>query len=895
MLEIVQDCFEEQNSTETLFHSTPKKKDIHSQSSGKEASHSKSVPVSSRWKEASLQVSAEPSEAAGGSVQANGIHHTILPTDVVSKSTPDSNRVSSEKTNGRHSAPDDDFYLSVGPLEVLSDAKTSVLQNVTSSVGQKRANSVLNSVDMQSSNTGVSVKIRKRLTFDDKVILDKAEIENDVTKVEDKISEGQEGTSSEISQKRDSLNYETQPQSKKSFSKLYLETVKRKNESSFIVRHASAVPPLSFPPNDMKLLEDEFIIDETERSFQSKPWVTIPRKGRHLRSQVQSPENMSTPQNKKSSKKPHSMSAETLINDTQSHKAPPEEKCQISVEESLGTSCSNELENDRRSTEKKMHSENAKKTSRRKRTIKQKQRRVSTSTVVEEQLKTGQGKNESRNMPNIGQDKLQGNSKRNMEACEEVRNEPIPKKRVPPDENKRKTYTQEDKEKSGKKSFSHGSKNKFMPKEVTLTVRRSCRLSQHPRDWWVVEQEEGPNNRNSRENESPVVYHNREKRTKKNHLSKNTGKKPFPSKRQKTESNSRVQKSVNVKSSGRTVSGGDEISTSQSEPLENNRTYPTQKTIDISGPTGGYKYHRTSQNVNLKSHTGEYTSKTLMESNLDSEEPKNLIWEESGPSRFKDYVMSVSNNSEKSDEKDQERLDDLSIAEDLRIKNSNLSSNGNIHHKLVLPSNSPSVRRTKRIRFKPLEYWRGERIDYQESSAGGFVPGIISPTPVADKIRAKRNLNKVNKKVNRKRIRSDNHKKNRLVLNLDIPLGNPFQTTLAKDPETREIVPMDLIRPRDTYQFFVEQHGLKVFKTLDTAFFSTGKLVLGPHEEKGKQHVGQDILIFYVDFGDLLCTLHETPYMITTGDSFYIPPGNHYNIKNLLHVESSLLFTQIKR
>lgn len=54
---------------------------------------------------------------------------------------------------------------------------------------------------------------------------------------------------------------------------------------------------------------------------------------------------------------------------------------------------------------------------------------------------------------------------------------------------------------------------------------------------------------------------------------------------------------------------------------------------------------------------------------------------------------------------------------------------------------------------------------------------------------------------------------------------------------------LDLIRPRDTYQFFVEQHGLKVFKTLDTAVFSTGKLILGPYEEKGKQHVGQDILV----------------------------------------------------
>lgn len=54
---------------------------------------------------------------------------------------------------------------------------------------------------------------------------------------------------------------------------------------------------------------------------------------------------------------------------------------------------------------------------------------------------------------------------------------------------------------------------------------------------------------------------------------------------------------------------------------------------------------------------------------------------------------------------------------------------------------------------------------------------------------------------------------------------------------------LDLIRPRDTYQFFVEQHGLKVFKTLDTSVFSTGKLILGPYEEKGKQHVGQDILV----------------------------------------------------
>lgn len=54
---------------------------------------------------------------------------------------------------------------------------------------------------------------------------------------------------------------------------------------------------------------------------------------------------------------------------------------------------------------------------------------------------------------------------------------------------------------------------------------------------------------------------------------------------------------------------------------------------------------------------------------------------------------------------------------------------------------------------------------------------------------------------------------------------------------------IDLVRPRDTYQFLVEHGELTVFKTLDTPYFSTGKLVIGPHQEKGKQHVGSDILV----------------------------------------------------
>nr|XP_020006743.1 centromere protein C [Castor canadensis]XP_020006744.1 centromere protein C [Castor canadensis] len=298
----------------------------------------------------------------------------------------------------------------------------------------------------------------------------------------------------------------------------------------------------------------------------------------------------------------------------------------------------------------------------------------------------------------------------------------------------------------------------------------------------------------------------------------------------------------------------------------------------------------TAQNVHLKSRTSDYTCKTPTVSNLDSGSPKVSVLEESGPSRLKSYLMSGKNNSDVDDEV-KESLDGSTV------KRSKMAPDKKIHHKLVLPSNTPNVRRSKRVRLKPLEYWRGERIDYQEKSSGGVViGGILSPVTVSSKRKAKGNMRKVNKIANRKRICLDNdERKNRLVVNMDIPLGDPLQPTQVKDPETREIILMDLVRPRDTYQFFVEHGKLKVYKTLDTPFFSTGTLILGPFEEKGKQHVGQDILVFYVNFGDLLCTLHETTYIITTGDSFYVPSGNYYNIKNLLNKESVLLFTQIKR
>ncbi|XP_022417392.1 centromere protein C isoform X2 [Delphinapterus leucas] len=871
ILEILLDCFEEKslasdfstNSTKSVLYSTPKIKDICVQSPSKETqcqkSHPKSGTVSSRKKEAPLQLIVEPSEAVNKSVQAHEVHQEILATDVHSNNTSDSRKMSSKKLKDHHNEADEEFYLSIGLPSDLLDAKASSLQKTIPSVAQKRETYTSeNSVNMLPSSTEISHKTKKRLNFEDKDDLKKVEVTNKVSEIEDKVSEGpQERKQLGTSQKRiQDSECEDQPQARKSFSTLFLETVKRKGESSSVVRHIATAPPHLSPANNMKLLEDEFIIDESDKSFANQPWITIPRKTGPLKQCTVSPaESTVLLQRKKSREKHDSVSSTSLKSGKHPGKAHPVEKSQSSEQKILGGSCAltDEMENNCKSSKYEMYSENAKKSSGNKRTIKQKRGTKFKASVVEEQVDMEQSKGSKKGSTN-----------------------------VPHAENQKK-----DKEHK-KKRFSDGSKkNKIVPEELTSTVTRSRRISRRPSNWWVVKSEQSPFSSNSSVRSELSLYHNSKQKPaeKTNQSSKNTGKKTIPFKRQKRadEGSSRTQKVLNAKDSG----------CSQNESLESGEADPAEKkNLNPSRGTGSSKNQDSmaAQNVHQKSQISGYTRKTRAESNLDSREPGTSVLEGSGPSRLKNYLTSGMNNSDVDDNEVQESLNDS------RVKRSDSTPENKVHRKLVLPSNTPNVRRTMRTRSKPLEYWRGERIDYQGRPSGGFViGGILSPDKVSSKRKAKGNLGRVNTIVNRKRICLDNdERKNKFVENLNVPLGDPLQPTRVKDPETREIILMDLVRPRDTYQFCVEHGELKVYKTLDTPFFSTGKLILGPHQEKGKQHVGLDTLIFYVNFGDLLCTLHETPYVITTGDSFYVPSGNYYNIRNLLNEESVLLFTQIK-
>ncbi|XP_010292090.1 PREDICTED: centromere protein C [Phaethon lepturus] len=227
------------------------------------------------------------------------------------------------------------------------------------------------------------------------------------------------------------------------------------------------------------------------------------------------------------------------------------------------------------------------------------------------------------------------------------------------------------------------------------------------------------------------------------------------------------------------------------------------------------------------------------------------------------------------------------ISEDLSYQIRDLLSDNIARQKIVMPSNTPNVRRTKRIRLRPLEYWRGERVNYTMRPSGGLViSGIVCPETEPHRKISRR---KGGHKQKRDETRSE------IPANLDQTLADTSKPTIVLDPVTNEEVLLECVNTESSHSCFFKDESVEIYKNLNTSAFATGRLILKPFKEKGHQFVHMDTIAFHVIHGKIIATLHKTSYYLTTGDYFYVPAGNGYNIRNLLNEESVLLFTQLKK
>ncbi|XP_041336014.1 centromere protein C [Pyrgilauda ruficollis] len=234
-------------------------------------------------------------------------------------------------------------------------------------------------------------------------------------------------------------------------------------------------------------------------------------------------------------------------------------------------------------------------------------------------------------------------------------------------------------------------------------------------------------------------------------------------------------------------------------------------------------------------------------------------------------------------------LDNISSdnSEDLNCKVRYLLSDEIPKHKIVMPSNTPNVRRTKRIRMRPLEYWRGERINYAMDPSGGLVmSGLVHPETESPR--------KSKRRKDSPKQKRDQTNREEIPVNLHHSLADASKPTIVLDPVTNNEVHRDCVNTADTHAYFFKDEAMEIQKSLNTSLFATGRLILKPYKEKGHQFVNMDTIAFHIIHGKVIVTLHNTSYCLTTGDCFYVPAGNGYNIRNLLNEESVLLFTQLK-
>ncbi|NXR65375.1 CENPC protein, partial [Rhadina sibilatrix] len=240
--------------------------------------------------------------------------------------------------------------------------------------------------------------------------------------------------------------------------------------------------------------------------------------------------------------------------------------------------------------------------------------------------------------------------------------------------------------------------------------------------------------------------------------------------------------------------------------------------------------------------------------------------------------------STKSPEQDDVSSDN---SEDLNYKLRHLLSDEIARQKIVMPSNTPNVRRTKRIRLRPLEYWRGERVNCIMKPSGGLViSGLVHPETESPR--------KSKKRKDPPKQKRDKTDREEIPASLDPSLADVSKPAIVLDPVTNKEVHLDCINPASSHSYVFKNEAVEVYKNLNTSLFATGRLVLKPYKEKGHQFVNMDTIAFHIIHGKVIITLHETSYCLTAGDCFYVPPGNGYNIRNLLNEESVLLFTQLK-
>ncbi|KAJ7124803.1 Mif2/CENP-C like-domain-containing protein [Mycena crocata] len=220
------------------------------------------------------------------------------------------------------------------------------------------------------------------------------------------------------------------------------------------------------------------------------------------------------------------------------------------------------------------------------------------------------------------------------------------------------------------------------------------------------------------------------------------------------------------------------------------------------------------------------------------------------------------------------------------------------------------VRRSKRVPYPPLEFWRGEKVVFgpREQGQPRQVPHITEivripredPPPRRAASKRKRAPPRSRSKVIEREV----------VVEVPVDAGNP---EAGWDDDTDPLAAVLDYRNGQAVNRRVAFTS-KMFKPVtanpnapdndkwlfekifgDGDFLAAGQLIIPVNGRKPSKATKDNTYIFLVVEGAVNVHVHETSFVLASGGMFMVPRGNTYFIENIAERESKLFFTQARK
>ncbi|KAF9462682.1 Mif2/CENP-C like-domain-containing protein [Collybia nuda] len=216
------------------------------------------------------------------------------------------------------------------------------------------------------------------------------------------------------------------------------------------------------------------------------------------------------------------------------------------------------------------------------------------------------------------------------------------------------------------------------------------------------------------------------------------------------------------------------------------------------------------------------------------------------------------------------------------------------------------VRKSAREHYKPLEYWRGEKLVYGRSQSSGN--GVVLVPPIREIVRIPKEqpepLGK-RKRATRGRSKSKVGDEDVEVRIVQVPKDNPeegwdddteTQCVVLDFPTSEEVARRIALTSRMVHPVPAANNDWAFMKVFgDADFIAAGVLVIPPKGKKPSKSTKDNTYVFYVIEGAVNLKVHNTSLVLATGAMFLVPRGNTYFIENIADRDAKIFFTQARK